>query len=89
MSHDCRQSLCTSPHYANDDHSQECLCEMCHDHGDWQEWTVYPECDGCLQQMSQWIHENTDFSGCAEPELCGYYKWCGHPELTPQHREVA
>ena len=76
MSHDCRRSLCETPHYENDDHSEECLCELCHDHfEDWQNYT-YPECEGCLNAMSHWIHENTDLVGCQFPELCDYSRAC-------------
>lgn len=76
MSHSCRAVLCVSPHYENDDHSEDCLCELCHDHADWQEWSVYPECEGCLVMMAQWIHENTDYVGCVEPDLCDYSEDC-------------
>lgn len=77
MYHDCRSSLCDTPHYENDDHSDDCLCELCHDHfDDWNSWNIYPECDGCLNAMSHWIHENTDFVGCPFPELCDYSKSC-------------
>lgn len=75
MSHDCRSSLCDTPHYANDNHSGDCLCELCHEHNG-LEWNVYPECEGCLRDLAQWIHENTDFPGCPIPEVCQYSKAC-------------
>lgn len=73
--HDCRSTLCVTPHGENDGHADDCLCELCHDHN-WQEWTVYPECEGCLIEMAAWIHENTDFVGCPLPDVCTYSDHC-------------
>lgn len=70
--HDCRSRCCDEPHYANDGHPGDCLCELCHEHN-WDEWSVYPECDECLNQLSQWIHENTDIEYCMIPEVCTYH----------------
>lgn len=87
MSHSCASLLCESPHYFNDDHSSNCLCEMCHEH-DFAQYMGYPDCcEGCLDTLSQWIHENTDLPRCQFPELCTYSKECknnleAHDELT-------
>lgn len=76
MSHNCRSLLCDEPHYENDSHSGDCLCALCHEH-DWSEWNIYPECDGCLHLLAQWIHECTDFEGCPIPDVCNYQQGCG------------
>lgn len=60
MIHDCRSSSCDSPHYANDHHSANCLCDMCHEH-DWTLWNIYPECENCEVHLYQWLEENTDY----------------------------
>lgn len=76
MAHDCRSTLCETPHYDNDGHPELCLCEICHPEHDWQAWETFPPCEGCLAAMSQWIHENTNFDGCLFPELCTYRREC-------------
>jgi hypothetical protein len=44
-------------------HPEECGCAHCHEcrSHDWTEWAVYPECEGCLAQLSTWLSENTDY----------------------------
>jgi len=85
--HDCRSSLCDTPHYANDSHKAECLCALCHPEHEWSEWNCYPDfCDGCLMMLAQWIHENTDFTGCPIPEVCNYSKAC---QIQYPNRRVA
>lgn len=64
MTHSCRALLCETPHF-----------EEVHEH-DWRGWNVYPECDGCLRDLAQYIHEETDFIGCPIPELCEYAPAC-------------
>jgi hypothetical protein len=64
-SHDCSRSLCDTPHYEDDVHAH-----------DWTGWNLYPECDGCLATLAQYIHEETDFVGCPMPELCDYSPDC-------------
>lgn len=78
MSHNCRSQLCEAPHYDLDGHADECGCVDCHElrEHDWREWAIYPECHGCLRDMAQWIHENTDFQGCPIPALCEYSPEC-------------
>lgn len=72
MSHNCQSLLCEAPHFK--EHVSTCNCESCHIGHKWNEWTVEPECDGCLADLSQWIHENTDYPNCAYPDVCEYYK---------------
>lgn len=76
MSHDCRRTLCETPHSDLDSHPGECGCAACHESHDWSEWNVYPECEGCLSDMALWIHESTDFEGCPIPEVCEYSRAC-------------
>lgn len=82
VSHSCASLLCETPHYENDDHAEECLCGLCHDHfRDWQIWESYPDhCEGCLNALSHWLHESTDLEGCQFPELCTYSKECQKPQ---------
>jgi hypothetical protein len=61
MTHNCRLSYCETPHNELDGHANECGCDRCHEFHDWREWTVYPECDGCLLDLSLWLVENTDY----------------------------
>lgn len=75
--HNCQSSLCVSPHYENDEHEEFCLCQSCHPEHEWQEWNCYPsDCEGCLRALAQWLHENTDYVGCIEPDLCRYDDYC-------------
>lgn len=51
MSHDCRQMGCDSPHYA------ECLCDrcdVCHASHDLTDWTIYPTCQYCQDELEIW-----------------------------------
>lgn len=55
--HSCQALACETPHYVNDRHSDDCLCELCHEH-DWRVWAVYPLCDGCEAAMlAYWAEE--------------------------------
>lgn len=55
--HDCRRSLCDSPHFENDDHPGECLCDMCHPDHDWEMWNCYPPCEGCAETLLEYWRE--------------------------------
>jgi hypothetical protein len=71
-------------------HPDECGCEHCHEcraHNP-LEWNVEPECDFCLIELSQWIHENTDLPFCAYPEFCSYAPTC-RPKGVSHDRKIA
>lgn len=81
MSHDCRRSLCDTPHYDNDDHPEGCLCDTCHPEHTWETLGVYPDmCEGCEQQLIEWLKENVDYPICE----CGSFRIYNSDPDSPQ-----
>lgn len=71
-SHNCGRSLCCTPHWQNEFHADSCLCDSCHPEHLWAEWSIFPgaECDGCSQQLLEWLQENVDYPMCE----CGSFR---------------
>jgi hypothetical protein len=78
--HNCGQSLCVTPHSITDYHKADCLCDLCHPEHDWQEWRVYPECEGCVLALFEWLPENVDEPMCECGSFRVYIGWIDNPQ---------